>query len=111
MPNAVIAPENPSPFVPATLADFFQSLAAERDQPSLWQGAGHFTELAENPTQPSTPTQRAEVQRLCAHPLLPKRDKTLNLLEYVRDNQERAAERIRQLQSLISQREDMRDAA
>jgi hypothetical protein len=111
MHNVVIAPENPSPFVPSTLADFFSSLAQERDQPSLRQGAGHFADLANNPTLPITPAQRQEVQRLCAHPLLPKRDKTLNLLGYVHDNQEQAAERIRQLQSLLSQREDMRDAA
>jgi hypothetical protein len=108
MTLTVKAPENPSPFTPATLADFFATLAEQSGQPHLRQGAGHFLDLVENPTLPITCTQREEVQRLCANPLLPKRDKTMNLLAYVHDNQEQAAERIRQLQSLISQAEDMR---
>jgi hypothetical protein len=108
------APENPSPFTPSALSDFLSGLASEAaadGQQRLKQGAGHFAYLAENPTFPITPAQRQEVRRLCAHPLLPKRDKTLNLVNYMQDNQEQAADRIRQLQSQISLLEDMRDAA
>ena len=110
----VKAPENPSPFTHSTLADFFGSLAAGADaegRARLQQGAGHFTNLVDNPALPISPAQRAEVQRLCQHPLLPKREKTLTLLRYVHDNQEEAAARIRQLQSLLSGLEDFRDNA
>lgn len=114
MHNAVIAPENPSPFTPSELANFFSSLAASvatQGQARLAAGAGHFKNLVDNPALPITAGQRTEIQRLCQHPLMPKREKTLTLLHYVRDNQEQAAERIRALQSLLSQLEDLRDAA
>lgn len=109
----VKAPENPSPFTASSLSTFFSGLAAEATtagQSRLQQGAGHFAELAENPAHPISCAQREEVRRLCAHPLLPKRDKTLNLIDYMQDNQEQAAERIRKLQSQISRLEDLRDA-
>jgi len=110
----VKAPENPSPFTHTGLADFFRNLAAgagPEGQARLQQGAGHFTNLVDNPALPISPAQRAEVQRLCQHPLLPKREKTLTLVHYVHDNQEEAAARIRQLQSLLSGLEDFRDNA
>jgi hypothetical protein len=114
MTLTVKAPENPSPFTPSELANFFSSLAAATvadGQVRLQQGAGHFTNLVENPSLPISAGQRAEIKRLCAHPLMPKREKTLTFVAFLRDNQEQAAERIRKLQSLLSQLEDMRDAA
>jgi hypothetical protein len=105
----VKAPENPSPFTPLNLAGFFASLAEQSGQAHLRQGAGHFLNLVENPTLPITCAQREEVRRLCQHPLLPKSDKTRHLLDYMQDNQEQAAERIRQLQSQLSRLEDLRD--
>ena len=99
----VRTPTSPTSFIPNDLADFFNTL------PEGASGDGHFAEISNNPLGPITPGQRQEIQRLCANALLPKREKTLTLVRYTQFNQEEAAERIRKLQSLLSQLEDLRD--
>lgn len=116
MTLTVKAPENPSPFVPSELATFLNGLADEADATykasRLRQAANHFTELAQTPPAPPiTYTQKDELLRLCRHPLLPKPEKTLTLVRYNTYDSPEADERIRHLQSLLSQLEDMRDAA
>lgn len=114
MQPTTLAPQNPASFEPSELAQFLGSLATtapSEAQPRLRQGAGHFQQLATEPyVAPITIAQKMEIQRLAAHPLLAKAEKTKVLLAYYRYNTEQAAEAITKLQSECARLDDMRDA-
>jgi hypothetical protein len=113
--NMAIAPQNPAEFTHSDLAAFFDELATatteDHKKRMLQQGATHFAHLAQDPPRPITPVQKEELLRLAKHPLLTRPEKTKLLLDYVRYEEHEAADRIRDLQSALSLREDMKAAA
>jgi hypothetical protein len=114
MQPTTAAPQNPADFSPSDLAQFLNDLAKDAHngtQQRLRHAAGHFQQLATQPmVAPVTPAQKMEIQRLAAHPMLSKAEKTKVLLAYYRYDTEQAAEKIKHLQSVCAALDDMRDA-
>ena len=113
MQTTTVAPQNPPSFAPSELAVFLNQLADEAhngSQQRLRQAAGHFQKLATSPLPvPITVSQKTEIQRLAAHPLLSRQENTRILLAYPRMDSEQAAETIKNLQSVCASLDDMRD--
>lgn len=114
MQPTTAAPQNPPCFAHADLAQFLNGLADASHngaQQRLRQAAKHYQDLATRPhTAPITLAQKEEIQRLAAHPLLSRPEKTKVLLAYPRMNSEQAAETIKNLQSVCATLDDMREA-
>jgi hypothetical protein len=112
--TTIAAPQNPPCFAHADLAEFLNGLATAAHngaQQRLRQAARHYEDLAARPHMaPITLAQKEEIQRLVAHPLLSRPERTKVLLAYPRMNSEVAAETIKNLQSVCASLDDMRDA-